>query len=231
MRLINLESYTDKSVCESPSHNLRRDIIVNMKEVSSNEKKKVRAATRLVYGIHGTRFGKCLVGVCEKGMCHMSFFRSDSKTHLENFCKMWPNPNNRRDEEETRAMVQQIFPPKGNQSPEILLFGTPFQLRVWGKLLEVPKGDTISYSDLAESVKKPDSVRAVSNAVANNPVAYIVPCHRIIGKDGDLHGYRWGLEVKRAILEYEGALRFTVPKRVGFFPSLQVLQDSPQEAE
>ena len=73
------------------------------------------------------------------------------------------------------------------------------------KLLEAREGETLSYSDLAESIGEPAAVRAVSNAVAGNPVAYLVPCHRVIGKGGDLHGYRWGLDVKKAILEYEGA--------------------------
>ncbi len=70
--------------------------------------------------------------------------------------------------------------------------------------MEVREGETLSYSELAESAGVPAAVRAVSNAVAGNPVAYLVPCHRVIGKAGDLHGYRWGLDVKRAILEYEG---------------------------
>ena len=70
--------------------------------------------------------------------------------------------------------------------------------------MEVQEGETLSYSELAESAGVPTAVRAVSNAVAGNPIAYLVPCHRVIGKAGDLHGYRWGLDVKRAILEYEG---------------------------
>ena len=183
-----------------------REILVNVKELSSQEKKKVRGGIRLVYGIHDTPFGKCLVGVCEEGICHISFFRSDTKTHTEKFKKIWQNPQNQRDDKKVAEVFRGIFPSMEKQPPPaILLLGTQFQLRVWEKLLEAREGETLSYSDLAESIGEPAAVRAVSNAVAGNPVAYLVPCHRVIGKGGDLHGYRWGLDVKKAILEYEGA--------------------------
>ena len=182
-----------------------REILVNVKELSSQEKKKVRDGIRLVYGIHDTPFGKCLVGVCGEGICHMSFFLSDPKTHTEKFKGIWKNPQNRRDDSKTAEALKAIFTSGEKQPPPaILLLGTRFQLRVWEKLLEAREGETLSYSNLAESIGEPAAVRAVSNAVAGNPVAYLVPCHRVIGKGGDLHGYRWGLDVKRAILEYEG---------------------------
>ncbi len=183
-----------------------REILVNVKECSSQEKKKVRDGIRLVYGIYDTPFGECLVGVCEEGICHMSFFLSDPKTHTERFKKIWQNPQNQRDDKQVAEVFKGIFPSMEKQPPPaILLLGTRFQLRVWEKLLEAREGETLSYSDLAESIGALAAVRAVSNAVAGNPVAYLVPCHRVIGKGGDLHGYRWGLDVKRAILEYEGA--------------------------
>jgi AraC family transcriptional regulator of adaptative response/methylated-DNA-[protein]-cysteine methyltransferase len=195
----------DKNVLKKNPDRLWRSIVVNTKEVSSGEKKKVRAGMRLVYGVHGTPFGKCLVGVCEEGICHMSFFRSDPQTHMEEFKKTWQNPKNRRDERKTaEALREALFSPE-RRPPTILLLGTRFQLRVWEKLLEVQEGETLPYSDLARSIGKPTAVRAVSNAVAGNPVAYLVPCHRVIGKAGDLHGYRWGLDIKKVILEYEGA--------------------------
>lgn len=159
---------------------------------------------RLVYGVHGTPFGKCLVGVCEEGICHLSFFRSAPQIHSEEFRKIWRNPQNRRDDEKTAEVLRNLLFSPEKWPPEILLLGTRFQLKVWEKLLEVQEGETLSYSDLAKSIGEPAAVRAVSNAVAGNPVAYLVPCHRVIGKAGDLHGYRWGLDVKRAILEYEG---------------------------
>lgn len=203
MRLMNGET-PDKSVLKSRPNRLWRNIVVTTKEVSSGEKKKVRAGMRLVYGVHGTPFGKSLVGVCEEGICHMSFFRSGTETHAEEFKNIWRNPRNRRDDEKTAEVVRNLLFSPEKRPPEILLLGTRFQLGVWERLLEIREGEILSYSDLAESLGEPTAVRAVSNAVAANPVAYLVPCHRVIGKAGDLHGYRWGLGVKRAILEYEG---------------------------
>ena len=112
----------------------------------------------------------------------------------------------RRTKEMTRRWPKYLGEYSEKQPPPaILLLGTRFQLRVWEKLLEVQEGETLSYSDLAESVGKPTAVRAVSNAVAGNPVAYLVPCHRIIGKTGHLHGYRWGIDIKKTMLKLEGA--------------------------
>ena len=204
MQSINAET-RDNGVLKSPPNRLWRDIVVNTKEVSSGKKKEARSGMRLVYGVHGTPFGKCLVGVCEEGICHMSFFRTDTEAHLEEFRNAWRNPGNRRDDERTAEVLRNLLLSPGRRPPAVLLLGTRFQLRVWEKLMEVREGETLSYSELAESAGAPTAVRAVSNAVAGNPVAYLVPCHRVIGKAGDLHGYRWGLDVKRAILEYEGA--------------------------
>ena len=203
MQSIN-EKTRDNGVLKSFPNHLWRDIVVNTKEISSGRKKETRSAMRLVYGIHGTPFGKCLIGVCEEAICHMSFFRTDAETHLEEFRKIWQNLKNRRDDKETAEVLRNLLFSPQKHPPTILLIGTRFQLSVWEKLMEVREGETLSYSDLAELIGNPTAVRAVSNAVAGNPVAYLVPCHRVIGKAGDLHGYRWGLDVKRAILEYEG---------------------------
>ena len=203
MRSINTET-RDKSVLKNRPNRLWRDIAVNTEEVASRKKKEARSGMRLVYGVHGTPFGKCLVGVCEEGICHMSFFRSGTEAHTEEFSGVWRNPENRRDDGKTAEVLRDLLVSPGGRQPAVLLLGTRFQIRVWEKLMEVREGETLSYSELAESAGVPTAVRAVSNAVAGNPVAYLVPCHRVIGKAGDLHGYRWGLDVKRAILEYEG---------------------------
>ena len=203
MQSINGKTH-DNGVLKSFPDHLWRGIVVNTKEISSGKKKKTRSGMRIIYGIHGTPFGKCLIGICEEAICHMSFFRTDPESHLKEFRKAWPNPKNRRDDEKTAEVLRNLLFSPGRRPPEILLLGTRFQLKVWEKLMEVREGETLSYSELAESAGVPTAVRAVSNAVAGNPIAYLVPCHRIIGKTGDLHGYRWGLDVKRAILEYEG---------------------------
>ncbi len=197
-----MKTRDNKDLKSSPNR-LWRDIVVNTKEVSSAKKKETRSAMRLVYGIHDTPFGKCLVGICEEGICHMSFFLGDPESHLEELRKVWSNPKNQRDDKKAAEVLQNLLVSRQHAPLQILLLGTPFQLKTWEKLMEIGEGEALSYSDLAKSVGKPAAVRAVSNAVAGNPIAYLVPCHRVIGKTGDLHGYRWGLEIKKTMLKLE----------------------------
>lgn len=85
-----------------------------------------------------------------------------------------------------------------------LLVGTPFQQKVWSALLEIPRGSVVSYQDLANILKRPKAVRAIGNAVGANPISPLIPCHRVIGSNGGLGGYYWGLEAKRTLLQEEG---------------------------
>jgi AraC family transcriptional regulator of adaptative response/methylated-DNA-[protein]-cysteine methyltransferase len=87
--------------------------------------------------------------------------------------------------------------------PPLDIRGTAFQWRVWGALTDIPRGETRTYADIARAIGSPSSVRAVARACATNPIALVVPCHRVIGSDGALHGYRWGVEVKKRLLDME----------------------------
>lgn len=184
---------------------LWRRMVVVKKEVTSSEKRKIRARMPVIHGIFDTPFGKSLVGVCEEGICHASFFGADEEVVAREFRRAWTNAKNRRDDAAVAETFGKILVPDDKNPPAVFLLGTPFQLAVWEKLLEVEEGETLSYSELAESVGRPKAVRAVANAVGDNPVGYLVPCHRIIGKAGDLRGYRWGTDVKKAMLEFEEA--------------------------
>ena len=179
--------------------------MVVKKEATSSEKRKIRKRMPVAHGIFDTPFGKSLVGICEEGICHASFFGADEKAVAREFGRAWTNAKNRRDDAAVAETFGKILVPNDKNPPPVFLLGTPFQLAVWEKLLEVEEGETLSYSELAESVGRPKAVRAVANAVGDNPVGYLVPCHRIIGKAGDLRGYRWGTDVKKAMLEFEGA--------------------------
>lgn len=182
-----------------------RRIPLVKKEATSSEKKIIRERMPVIHGIFATPFGKSLVGVCEEGICHASFFGADEKAVAREFGRAWTNAENRRDDAAVAETFGKILVPDDENPPPVFLLGTSFQLAVWEKLLEVEEGKTLSYSELAESVGRPKAVRAVANAVGDNPVGYLVPCHRIIGKAGDLRGYRWGVDVKKAMLEFEGA--------------------------
>ncbi len=180
-------------------------ILIDVEETNAVWKKKILARMPVVFGIRDTRFGKALLGVCERGVCHLSFLNTDAPTRLAEFKRVWTNPENRRDDGALRKTFEMIFKPDEQNNPlKIFLLGTRFQLDVWKKLLAIESGRTLSYSKLAKLVGKPKSVRAVANAVGANEISYIVPCHRIIGKTGKLCGYRWGVDVKTAILKREG---------------------------
>jgi AraC family transcriptional regulator of adaptative response/methylated-DNA-[protein]-cysteine methyltransferase len=99
-----------------------------------------------------------------------------------------------------------IFEPSkwsGDQPLRVVLIGTDFQVRVWESLLKIPMGRAVTYSDIARDIGQPTAMRAVGAAVGRNPVSFVVPCHRALGKNGDLTGYHWGLTRKRAMLGWE----------------------------
>ena len=155
MQSINEKTQDNEALKRFPNH-LWRDVVVNTKEVSSGKKREARSGMRLIYGIHGSPFGKCLIGICEEAICHMSFFRTDPETHLEEFRKVWRNP--RRTEEMTKRLPKYCgtccFPREdGRQRYSFLEHG--FSSRYGEKLMEVREGETLSYSELAESAGMP----------------------------------------------------------------------------
>ena len=116
----------------------------------------------------------------------------------------WKNAQIILDQKATRHYIDKIFGDRSQRSrPSLYVKGTNFQIKVWEALLKIPQGAVVSYEDIAASIGKPKAVRAVANAVAHNPVAFLIPCHRVIRKTGALGGYHWGSEKKIAILLWE----------------------------
>jgi len=105
-----------------------------------------------------------------------------------------------RNDKALAHLTQQIFTPT---PPPLAPQGTPFQMKVWQALLLIPQGSSATYTDIAQHIGKPQSVRAVANAVGRNPISYLIPCHRVIRKDGSLGGFRWGISIKKEILKQE----------------------------
>ncbi len=160
----------------------------------------------LSYGVHPTRFGLCLIGMAPKGICHLSFSEKlDSAQAGKELSRQWKNAKFVRDQKATGPMIRKIFGAKAGRPPRLFLKGTDFQLTVWKALLKIPRGSVISYEALACAIKKPGSARAVSRAVATNSIAYLIPCHRVIRKNGSLGGYRWNPARKKAILSWESS--------------------------
>ncbi|MDP3695541.1 MAG: methylated-DNA--[protein]-cysteine S-methyltransferase [Desulfocapsaceae bacterium] len=160
------------------------------------------------HGLYPSPFGDCLLAMTGREICHLSFVDPGQwPAHLEELRHNWPQATiiagNGQD---GRRMVERIF-----MSTEVnpldsfllLLPGTAFQFRVWQALLAVPRGALISYQGLAAYMGHPTACRAVASAVAANPVGYLIPCHRVIRKSGEIHHYRWGSSRKKAMLGWE----------------------------
>jgi AraC family transcriptional regulator of adaptative response/methylated-DNA-[protein]-cysteine methyltransferase len=161
----------------------------------------------IVYGYHPSPFGLALVMVTDYGMCGMAFCDpGEEKAALADMVRRWPHAHYVEDSARTAPNAARIFASdrwKPNEPLRITMIGTDFEIRVWETLLKIPAGKAATYGDVAASIGKPKAARAVGAAVGRNPISFVVPCHRVIGKSGDLTGYHWGLTRKKAILGWE----------------------------
>ncbi len=162
-----------------------------------------KCSTKVNYSWMDSPFGKTLVMGTERGLCGIAFSTKNGwiKT-LENMKARWPNATFIENSNRLQKLGNIAF----GQSDRINLhlIGTPFQIRVWKILLQIPSGYVSTYSDIALRMGAPKAVRAVGSAVGRNPISWLIPCHRVLRKSGDLGGYHWGLPLKRAMLAFEG---------------------------
>ena len=183
------------------------DLFVTCEAVTPGDYKNRGEDLEISYGFHPSPFGECLLALTDKGICSLIFVEEeDRKEALAELKKRWAKARLREDPERTAPVVEQIFRRlDGGESEPLSLYleGTNFQIKVWEALLRIPSGRVVSYEDLAVSVGMPKAARAVSNAVARNPLPVIIPCHRVIRKMGDFGGYRWGTARKKALLGWE----------------------------
>lgn len=161
---------------------------------------------KINYTIVASPLGRLLVATTERGVCAVRM--ADNDTKLEgDLHEEFPEAEIKRADSVLREPVESILKHLKQHEPRLDLpldiRATAFQLRVWQKLREIPYGETVSYGDVAKALGKPGAVRAVGRACATNPVALVIPCHRVVKEDRSLGGYRWGLERKRKLLERE----------------------------
>lgn len=184
------------------------DLLVNLHAVTPGELKQAGAGLTIHYGFHPSPFGECLIALTARGICHLSFLPAkDRRAALAELRAEWPRATLEEAPRKTRPIVDRLFARAGGKSPPIDLHvrGTNFQIKVWEALLRIPPGSVISYEDLAWRIHAPRAVRAAASAVAGNPIAYLIPCHRVIRKSGLLGGYRWGETRKKVLLAWETA--------------------------
>ncbi len=183
------------------------DLFVTHEAMSPGEWKARGAGLTIRYGFHPSPFGTALVMVTDRGLAGLAFADTgEERASFEDMAGRWPNATYLEDSAATARYAARIFNPERWRADEplnIVLIGSDFQIRVWQALLNIPLGKATTYSKIAGEIGQPTASRAVGAAVGRNPISFVVPCHRALGKGGELTGYHWGLTRKRAILGWE----------------------------
>jgi len=186
------------------------DLFVTHEAMSPGVYKAKGEGLEIFYGFHPSPFGDALIMITDRGLAGLAFCDSGGeKEALEDMCARWPRARYVENSELTAPYAARSFNPQNwqpDQPMRVVLIGTDFQIRVWEGLLKLPVGTATTYSNLASHIGKPEAPRAVGAAVGRNPISFVVPCHRVMGKSGALTGYHWGLTRKRAMLGWEAGI-------------------------
>lgn len=201
------ESVFDASLSAGLSGPSRlHDLFVTIDAVSPGEYKNGGAGLEIDYAWHETPFGPALLMLSHRGVTTLSFQQNKSRdVDLHNAIARLPNAQYRNNPHTTRGYVDKIFQPSHKRDSELplLLAGTEFQLLVWRALIEIPEGACATYSQVAQGIGRVRAHRAVGTAIGKNPIAYLIPCHRVIQQTGLLGNYRWGVGRKLGLLGLE----------------------------
>jgi AraC family transcriptional regulator of adaptative response/methylated-DNA-[protein]-cysteine methyltransferase len=186
------------------------ELLVECEAVTPGEVRRRGAGIEIRYGYHPTPFGVCLLAATARGICGLRFVGPAGRAaEFRALAGEWPDARWIRDPERTEALATRALtglPRQSAQGPVRLhLRGTNFQIKVWEALLRLPEGSVTTYSALARSIGHPGAARAVGSATGSNPIALLIPCHRVLRSVGDLAGYRWGEPRKQAMLTWEAA--------------------------
>jgi len=183
------------------------DLFVTHEAMSPGQWKVGGAGMTMRYGFHACPFGTALVIATNRGLAGLAFADpGDEAAALADMRSRWPNAVYVEDVHGTAALAQRIFDTKlwrPDQPLRVVLIGTDFEVRVWETLLKIPMGRAVCYSDIAQKIQSPKASRAVGAAVGKNPISFVVPCHRALGKNGTLTGYHWGITRKQAMIGWE----------------------------
>jgi len=180
------------------------DLFVQFDAVTPGEYKAAGNGLRLEYGYADSPFGRIIAATSDRGLAYLAFADGSDARGLAELERRWPRAVLARNDAATMRLARQIFSDRGGR---IVLapVGTNFQVKVWQALLELGSHGPTSYGELAAAIGSPGASRAVGQAVGANPVAWLIPCHRVLHRDGGLGGYHWGVERKRAMLAWEHA--------------------------
>lgn len=186
------------------------DLFVTHEGMSPGAYKARGKGLTIRYGFHDCPFGKALLMMTDQGICGLAFADDgEEEAAFRDMKGRWPDASYVEDAGAAASRVARIFSPsqwKADQPLRIVFIGTEFETKVWQTLLKVPMGQATTYSGIAGHIGNPKASRAVGAAVGRNPISFVVPCHRVLGKSGSLCGYHWGLTRKQAILGWEAGL-------------------------
>ena len=192
------------------------DLFVTAEAVTPGEYKSRGAGVTIRYGLHASPFGKCLIAVTERGICHLGFVQTSEGDAIDRLVSEWKQARMIEDYRSTAPLIEPIFDLRDSSHGKPLnvhLRGTNFQLKVWEALLQVPVGAVTTYEGIASHIGKPGATRAVGTAVGHNPIAVLIPCHRVIRKVGGFGNYRYGALRKKALLAREFARESVIARR------------------
>jgi AraC family transcriptional regulator, regulatory protein of adaptative response / methylated-DNA-[protein]-cysteine methyltransferase len=181
------------------------DLFVDIEAMTPFEFQNHGQNLTINYSVHDSEFGYYVIGSTKRGVCSVLFLE-DSGDAISELTQRWPNAKIVLQQDEFHESIIEFF---NNQNPskkiKLLLGGTNFQIKVWEALLTIPEGTITSYGKIATKLGDPNSSRAVGTAIGDNPIGYIIPCHRVLKSTGQISGYRWGQTRKKAILGYEAS--------------------------
>lgn len=184
------------------------DLLVSVEALTPGEVGADGAGATLRVGVHDTPVGRATVGVTDRGICAVRFHGPD-EDRIDEVVGEWPAATPVRDDAATADAAGRVAAALDDSLARdpvrLVVRGTNLQVQVWRALLAIPPGEVHSYTEIARAVGRPAAVRGVANAIARNPVGVLIPCHRVLRASGDLAGYRWGVERKRALLAAEQA--------------------------
>ena len=183
------------------------DLFVTHEAMSPGEWKSGGEGLTVSYGFHPSVFGTALLMTTERGLCGLAFADAgEERAALDDMRRRWPKANCVEDSARTAPLAARVFDRKlwrADRPLRVMLIGTDFEVRVWETLMRIPLGKATTYSDIAGNIGSPKAARAVGAAVGKNPISFVVPCHRVLGKSGALTDYHWGISRKRAMLGWE----------------------------
>ena len=182
------------------------DLLISTDALSPGELKRRCDGMTIEFGFGNTPFGLALLAWNTRGINFLGFCEDEKpETTLDSLRQQWPGATFKQSSGQARIFLKMIFLKCEGTPIRVWLRGSPFQIKVWQALLAVPEGAHATYGQIAASIGKSGAGRSVGTAIGKNPVAWIIPCHRVIKQQGELGGYRWGLQTKSAMIGYEAA--------------------------